>query len=154
MVSLRRETSLGYQVNLLARLLEHALRDRIAAHGVVPGQFPALLTLYEQDGLTQAELCQRVSIEQPTMARTLQRMERDGLVRRRSDPRDRRRARFHLTPAARELERSLAAAGHEVNAAAVRGLTPAQVEVLMGTIGRVVANLKARAEPAGSVGEG
>ena len=46
---LRPASSVGYQVNRLARLFEVALRDRIAAYGVVPGQFPALLALYERD---------------------------------------------------------------------------------------------------------
>src|SRR5882757_4292236 len=81
-----RRHSLGYQVNLLARLMEQALRRRIAVHGVVPGQFPALLALYEREGRTQSELCQLVRIEQSTMANTLNRMQRDGLVSRSPDP--------------------------------------------------------------------
>ena len=40
---LRPASSAGYQVNRLARLFEAALRQRIAAHGVVPGQQCALL---------------------------------------------------------------------------------------------------------------
>jgi DNA-binding MarR family transcriptional regulator len=79
-MELRTEDSLGYQVNLLARLFERALRERIAPHGVVPGQFPALLCLYEQDGLTQAELGSRVQIEQPTIAKTLQLAPMSNLV--------------------------------------------------------------------------
>jgi hypothetical protein len=35
-----------------------------------PGRFPARLSLYEQDGLTQAQLATRVQIEQPTIAKT------------------------------------------------------------------------------------
>jgi len=50
---LRPASSVGYQVNRLARLFEAALRQNIAAYGVVPGQFPALLALYERDGRTQ-----------------------------------------------------------------------------------------------------
>ena len=50
---LRPASSVGYQVNRLARLFEVALRNRIAAYGVVPGQFPALLALYERDRQTQ-----------------------------------------------------------------------------------------------------
>ncbi|MGO9159266.1 MAG: GNAT family N-acetyltransferase [Streptosporangiaceae bacterium] len=69
------------QVNRLARLFEAALRQRIAAHGVVPCQFPALLALFENDGRTQRELCDTASVDQPTMAKTLARMRRDGLVR-------------------------------------------------------------------------
>jgi DNA-binding MarR family transcriptional regulator len=140
-MELRREDSLGYQVNLLARLFERALRDRIAPHGVVPGQFPALLCLYEQDGLTQAEIGGRVQIEQPTIAKTLQRMERDGLIRRAPDPDDRRRVRIHLTPRAHALEPTLAAAASAINARAIDGLTRAEAEHLLDTVRRIITNL-------------
>ena len=143
-MELRRQDSLGYQVNLLARLFERALREQIAPQGVVPGQFPALLCLYEEDGLTQAELGARVQIEQPTIAKTLQRMERDGLVRRTPDPDDRRRARIHLTPKARALEPALAAAARGINARAVDGLTRDEAEQLMGIVARVIGNLGGR----------
>jgi DNA-binding MarR family transcriptional regulator len=141
MYSMRKEQSLGYQVNLLARLLERALRDRIAAHGVVPGQFPALLSLFEEDGLTQAQLAALVQIEQPTIAKTLQRMERDGLIERTPDPDDGRRVRVFLTSRARALERDLKLAAREINERAVIGLTPARQELLAEMIKVVIANL-------------
>jgi DNA-binding MarR family transcriptional regulator len=147
-MELRGEASLGYQVNFLARLFERALRERIAPHGVVPGQFPALLCLYEQDGLTQAEIGGRVQIEQPTIAKTLQRMERDGLIRRAPDSDDRRRVRIHLTPRARALEPTLAAAARGINARALDGLTHAEADHLTGTITRIIANLGGRGQEA------
>ena len=136
-----RHTSLGYQVNLVARLLEQALRRRIAVHAVVPGQFPALLALYEQEGRTQAELCQLVRIEQPTMANTLNRMQRDGLISREPDPADGRRSLVALTARGRELEAGLGAAAGSVNADATDGLSAAEVETLMSLLARVVDNL-------------
>ena len=89
-----RDASLGYQINHLGRLLAQALHQRIAPMGVVPGQFAQLLALFEQDGLSQRELCERVRIEQPTMANTLHRMERDALIRREPDPADGRGSRY------------------------------------------------------------
>lgn len=144
-MTLRPEESLGYQINLLARLFEHALRRKIASHGVVPGQFPALLTLYDEDGLTQAELTRRVSIEQPTMANTLKRMERDGLIRRVPDAHDRRRIRIHLTARAKALERPLTTAAREINAHATEGLHDAERSALQHAIARVMSNLENRA---------
>ena len=47
--------------------------------------------------MTQAQLARRVAIEQPTMVRTIDRMERDGLVTRTPDPNDRRASRITLT---------------------------------------------------------
>ncbi|MFF4550564.1 MarR family winged helix-turn-helix transcriptional regulator [Streptomyces sp. NPDC001435] len=139
---LPREASLGYQVNHLARLLERALRLRIEEHGVVPGQFAQLLALYEQEGLTQRELCERVQIEQPTMANTLQRMERDGLIHRVPDPHDRRQAKVLLSDRARELQDPLVAAARDVNGLATRGLDVAEVTLLLSMIARAIENLE------------
>lgn len=139
--SLPREMSLGYQVNHLARALAQALRERIEPLGVVPGQFAQLLALYEQDGLTQAELCARVQIEQPTMANTLARMQRDGLVERVPDPGDGRRSRVILTPRARELQDQLFHAARAVNTAATRGLDERQVTAFMVALGTIIRNL-------------
>ncbi|MER6957386.1 MarR family transcriptional regulator [Streptomyces sp. NPDC000618] len=137
------EGSLGYQVNHLSRLLAQALAVRTAPHGVVPGQFAPLLALFEQDGLSQRELCDRVRIEQPTMANTLQRMERDGLVRRVPDSSDRRRVHVRLTERARAIEDELISAARAVNAAATGGLTGAEIATYMDLTARLIRNLEA-----------
>jgi DNA-binding MarR family transcriptional regulator len=141
-VSLPPESSLGYLVNHLARLLALALRDRIEPHGVVPGQFAQLLALYQADGLTQAELCARVQIEQPTMANTLARMERDGLITRTPDPADQRRSLVRLTAKARRLEPDLVAAAREINALATQGLTDDQITAFRTALGVAITNLE------------
>jgi DNA-binding MarR family transcriptional regulator len=140
--ALVRAESLGYQVNHLARLLAQALAAGISPYGVVPGQFAQLLALYEQDGLTQRELCDRVRIEQATMAKTLQRMQRDGLVRCEPDPDDRRRIRVYLTDRARAIEGELGAAARAVNASATDGLTDAEVDAYLTLTARLINNLE------------
>ncbi len=140
--SLPRQESLGYQVNHLARLLAQALAMRIAPHGVVPGQFAQLLALYEDDDLTQRELCDRIGIEQATMANTLQRMQRDGLVDCVPDRTDRRRMRVRLTERAQTLEADLAAAARAVNAAATQGLSDEEVADFMRITATVIQNLE------------
>ena len=139
--SLARQASVGYQVNHLARLLAQALRERIEPLGVVPGQFAQLFALYEQDGLTQAELCARIRIEQPTMANTLTRMQRDGLIDRVPDPADGRRALVMLTPASRQLQDQLIGAARDVNTMATRGLDPAEINALLTALATAIDNL-------------
>lgn len=139
---LDRHSSAGYVVNHMARLFARALQRRIAEYGVVPGQFAQLLALYENDGLTQSELCALVRIEQPTMARTLQRMERDGLIRRRRDADDLRRTRVFLTPKARRLEGALANCAREVNRVALSGLRDRDVTAFMRMIADVISKLE------------
>src|SRR4051812_28837343 len=115
--------SLGFGVGLMGRLLDRELRVAFAEFGVSPGQFPVLLALYETDGLTQAELARVVAVEQPTMAATLKRMERDGLLRRAPDRADGRRTGVYLSERAQQLEGRLTGAARSVNRRAVRGLS-------------------------------
>jgi DNA-binding MarR family transcriptional regulator len=144
---LRPGSSVGYQVNRVARLFEVALRQRIAGYGVVPGQFPALLALFEQDGQTQRQLCAAASVDQSTMAKTLARMRRDGLIREEPDPRDGRRTRYYLTPRARGLEADLSAAGHEVIALATRGIPAARLAAFDQALAEMASNLEGAIAP-------
>ncbi len=119
----QRDSSFGYLVNLLARLFIRALDRRIEAHGLVHGQFPALLMVWERPGLTQAEIAAAVSVEQPTMANTLNRMERDGLVERRPDPLDRRRALVYPAERALAIRDDVLGCAMAVNTLATRGMS-------------------------------
>jgi DNA-binding MarR family transcriptional regulator len=110
---------------------------------VLPGQFPALLALFERDGRTQRELCEVADVDQSTMAKTLARMRRDGLVREEPDPCDGRRTRYHLTPHVRALEPEQAAAGHDVIAQATRGIPAARLAAFNQTLADMASNLTA-----------
>ena len=103
----RREDSLGYVVNHLGRLFARALDRRLALHGVALGQFPVLLILWEQEGITQSAIARRLDLEQPTIANTLKRMERDGLVTFAPDPANRRQVLVGLTGKGRALRAAL-----------------------------------------------
>lgn len=140
---MERGASLGYGVNHLARLMEQALRERIAGMGVVPGQFAQLLALFEEEGVTQNELCEKVRIDQSTMAHTLKRMERDGLIRRSADPADGRRALIHLTERARGLRAELYAAAGAVNDIATQGFSDSRRAEFNRSIRQAIGNLEA-----------
>jgi DNA-binding MarR family transcriptional regulator len=143
-MAIRRLDSLGYQIALLNRLYDRRLQDALQDLGVAPGQFAPLVMLFEQDGLTQAELCRRINVEQPTMANTLDRMERDGLVQRKPDPTDKRRATIHLTPRASEMRTGVMDRARRVASQSVQGLSGSEQEHLFGLIAKLSDNLKDR----------
>ena len=116
------EESTAHLVTLAARLFARALDERLGRHGVSVAQWSMLLLLWEEESLTQKELSRRQQIEEPTAARTLHRMERDGLIRRAYDEKDRRR-RVMLTERGRALCGELVPAALEVNALATHGLS-------------------------------
>ncbi len=109
---------------------------------MAPGQFAPLVMLFEQDGLTQAELCRRINVEQPTMANTLERMERDGLIKRKADTVDKRRALVHLTARAREMRDAVMENARAVAGRAVQRLSPADQDDMFRLLARMVENLR------------
>jgi DNA-binding MarR family transcriptional regulator len=138
-----KDDSAGYLVNHLARLFARDLQARIKPLGLSTGTFPALLVLWEGDGLTQRELIERLDIEQPTMTNTLARMERDGLIRRGKDPADGRAQRIWLTESARALEGPATAAAEAVNARALERLSSEERVAFLELVRKVITGLQA-----------
>ena len=134
--------SAGYLANHLARLFAQGLHERIRPLGLAPAQFMTLLELWAEDGLTQADLVARLSVEQATMANTLARMERDGLIRRLPHPDDKRARRNWLTPKAVDLRAAATAAAQAQNEAALEGLTAGERQSLLDLMKRTIRAMK------------
>ncbi len=139
-----KQQSAGYLANHLARLFARNLQARIKPLGLSIGTFPALLVLWDSDGLTQRELTEQLDIEQPTMANTLARMERDGLVVRRKDPSDARAQRIWLTEKSRALQAPAVAAAVQVNSDALAMLSEGDREKLIALMREVIAAMRTR----------
>jgi DNA-binding MarR family transcriptional regulator len=137
------DDNLGYLVNRAARLMAQTFSRRLQRHGVALAQWAILLFLYARDGQTQRELSRVAAIEPPTAARTIDRMVRDGLVRREPHPHDKRATRIRLTPRAQALREQLAAESMAGNQFAARGLSADELETLKTLLRRVIDGLTA-----------
>ena len=135
------DDNLGYLVNRAARLMAQMFSRRLQRHGVALAQWAILLFLYARDGQTQRELSRVVAIEPPTVARTIDRMVRDGLVRREPHPHDGRAIRIRLTPRALALRDELAAESVAGNQLAARVLSADELETLKTLLRRVIDGL-------------
>ena len=135
-----RKTSAGYLTNWAARLFARALERRIV--GSSSGPMPVFVALQDGRSLTQKELVRQASVEQPTMAATLGRMERDGLIVRTPDPKDGRSSRVALTPFGLERAKAAFAIAREVNDLASNVLTPAELDLYRDMLRRIIAALE------------
>lgn len=108
--------------NWAARLFAKAIDRRLKILGVSSGQLPVLFALGDGSALSQKALIEIAAIEQPTMAATLSRMERDGLIERRPDPEDKRSALIFLTPIALQKAHAVRREINAVNQAALADL--------------------------------
>ena len=138
-----RNDSATYLAAQLAKTFSSALNARARALGFSRGQFPVLLELWSEDGLTQRQLLDRVDVEQATLANTLARMERDGLIERKPHPRDRRAQIIELTAKGRALEETAISASMATDDAVLAGFLKFERQLLLEYMSRVIETAKA-----------
>jgi MarR family transcriptional regulator, organic hydroperoxide resistance regulator len=77
--------------------------SRLAKIGLYPGQPPVLAALCKNNGCSQKELVNSLSVKPATITVTIQRMEKAGLLECRADEKDLRVSRVYITDKGREL---------------------------------------------------
>lgn len=90
----------GYAPYLMNRIIGRYnanLRSDIAALGLTTAKMRALACLAVRDGLPIGELGVLAVVEQSTLSRALDGLQRDGLITRTTDADDQRSSRVHMT---------------------------------------------------------
>ncbi len=141
-MTFEKNSSAGYLANHMARLFASGLQRRIKPLGLATGQFPALLALWQKEGQTQKDLVGLLDIEQATLANTLSRMERDGLIVRKPCEEDGRVQRIHLTDQARALKNDAVEAAMAQNTIALAGLSEKETEQFLDYMRRAISAMQ------------
>lgn len=133
---------LAGQIRDVHRQFGRVLQQRISELGLTLGTWYFLRALWEEDGLSQRELSQRIGTMEPTTVSALNAMERLGLVRRERDPHDKRRRRVYLTDHGRSLKDEALGLLGALDRQALRGFSSAEVGQLHALLESVSENLK------------
>lgn len=137
------QASIGYWLNRTSRALVQLMEIKLRPLGFGPSQLPILGALSQEGVHTQTALARAAKVEQPTMAKLLARMERDGLVSSEAHPQDGRATRVTLTRRARTaFPRGLEALG-ELETEVLRGMNKAEQAQFLVMLMRVLANAEA-----------
>lgn len=121
----------------------HFRRCLEVARGLIdhPTQAQVLHALSVRQGCTQRQLADQMRVRPSTMAVTLGRMERSGLVQRSHNPLDARAMQVTLTPRGADVYRQIMGQMQRVMDACFEGMSPEQVAELNSLVRRVHANL-------------
>ncbi len=135
------EQSIGSQVRRTHRQFAQALQTALAPQDVPLGMWYFLRALWEEDGLTQREISERVGATAPTAVEQLRNMEKRGLISRKASEADRRKVHFYLTDEGRALETELLGYAAAVNSTALDGFTAGEIGFLRLALMRIQENL-------------
>jgi MarR family transcriptional regulator for hemolysin len=139
------DTSIGYWAFVVFRDFERALNEELAPHGITLRQSQVLGWLALKRELTQAQLSELMCLEPPTLVRILDRMERDGWIRRYADPGDRRKKLIRPTPQVEPVWEQVRGCILRVRARAARGINPKKLQLAQKVLTALHENLVAPA---------
>jgi len=132
----------GHRINILARLFARKLNDQLAGTGITSSQYPVLVRLEQHKSLTQNELCEQLFIEPSTISKTLDNLEKMGLVMRISGPNDKREKRVELTDKAKQNYPVLLDLILELQNQILAGIPQEDLEVFNRVLEKIEDNLK------------
>ncbi len=135
------ESYVGYWICMASRAFERAMNEELAPSGITYRQCQVLAWLAIDGNLSQTDLAERMRIEPPTLVGILDRMEREGWVRRESDASDRRKKLIAPLPKALPVWSKIVACSDKVRARGNQGVTPAEQELLKDILRRIIENL-------------
>lgn len=105
-------------------------------------QWEILVVLWEQEGITQKELAERLHKDQTNVARMLFKLEKKGFIYRVTHESDRRSLRVFLTVKGREIKEKILAPSIEAYRKTIEGLTEEEVETFRRILAVMHDNVK------------
>ncbi len=135
------EKSVGFLLNRAARSMKRGLEARLVEYGITATQYVVLALLAKKDGLSQTQLGNRLSFDNPTVTGVIDRMERDGLVERRRTSDDRRVINIFLSDKARTILSDINTIAEEVNERALDSYSNKEKAALINMLTTIWKNM-------------
>ncbi len=121
------------------------LRKELGANGVgevKPAYLGVLMILWDQDGLQASKLGKKAGLEPSSMTGMIDRMERDGLIERQSDPNDRRALKIFLTEKGRAAQTPVTKVVDEALASMFEGISDQEMETTVKVLKKFIENMQ------------
>jgi MarR family transcriptional regulator, transcriptional regulator for hemolysin len=139
----------GFLLKDVTRLYVQRFEHHAGTHGLTLAQCKALVCLADNEGVSQVRLAELTDLEPMTLLRILDRMEAEGWLERRSDPRDRRVRCLYLTAKAKPLLEHVGRLIDLTRREALAGIPKREADLLMRSLDAVRSNLTALDATAG-----
>ena len=139
--SLAPSKSVGFLIRDTMLHMQIVLRAHLQEHNLSTAQWYQLRVLWEEEGISQRELSQRVCTTEPTTQSALLPMEDQGIVKRVRSKTDRRTNHIYLTKKGRALEPKLIPYAMSVNDVAAKGISKKEIKDFTKVINKIRTNI-------------
>ena len=136
------EKSIGFVVNITAKAFQRSFDIELRKNaGVSLSQWRVVGALVLQPGLTQKEIADKVGVEGATLVPIIDKMEKEGLLKRKLDSSDRRINRIYLTPKADSLWESMIECALRIRKSSTKNISENDIQITLETLRKISKNL-------------
>ncbi|HNR14259.1 MAG TPA: MarR family winged helix-turn-helix transcriptional regulator [Thermodesulfobacteriota bacterium] len=137
------DQNLGYLLSRTASLLDLMFQRTINEKGysVTVHQWRIMQKLYDSNGLSQVELGTLLDKNGPNITRILDIMEKNDLICRNTDPKDRRKFVIHLTAKGREMKEKIAPLSRSSREKAFKNISQKDLKKFRDLLNLICANM-------------
>ncbi|PLT33441.1 MarR family winged helix-turn-helix transcriptional regulator [Bacillus sp. V5-8f] len=118
------------------------IKSKLAPLNLAPEQNLIMLLLWEQDGLSQNEIAEKLSKDKTNIARMVFNLEKKGFIRRDISQTDRRSLTVFLTDEGHELGKKVIPITEEFNRTVCNGITEEELKTVREILGKMRQNAK------------
>jgi MarR family transcriptional regulator, transcriptional regulator for hemolysin len=136
-----RESSIGYLVHEVARLMRRRFEVEASTHSLTLPQWRALAEIFRNEAIAQVTLATALDVDQMTVSGIVSRLEKRGLIERYPDPNDSRAKLAKLTPVGLELVTRAKNVGRALYENALEGISLAERETMAAQLRLIRDNL-------------
>ena len=130
------------EYNLLRKLERGLFFSVLAKAGLYPGQLPILEFVHAHEGCTQTEIARHLEVSAASIASSTKRMQKAGLILKKTDQLNLRANMLYLTPKGRELAALCRAEINELQSTYLSGFNENEKEQIIQLIMRINENIR------------
>ena len=132
------ETSIGFHLNRAANIVHAGFSKCLEPYDVAPEQFATLMIISEDGEINQSEIAELLAKGRPTVSRTLDALEKKGLIVREENSADRRIKPIRLTEKGREVLSAVQPKARQFNDAIRARLAPGEAETFFHVLETII----------------
>ncbi len=135
--------SLGYLVNRAGKMMSNMAQTKMREKGLVLAHehMVLLFMLWRQDGLNQKELVGSIIKDKSTITRGLNALEKQDIIVRITDEKDKRNKRIFLTNKGKSLKKEIKPLVYEVNDTAAENISQKDLLTCKKVLNQIYENL-------------
>lgn len=135
------EDCIGFITSKNAKILADEFNKRLSEHGTTRVQWIALYYIGNNEYITQKELSDLMDIKESTMVRLIDRLEKEDLVKRVKDIKDRRITKLTLTDKGANFREKLLPLGEEFSDSATEGISQDDLDIFKKVLEKMIKNI-------------